>query len=84
MKALDYFFRVKNNPVDKSKGIGIIPYIYKQAYDYYYALWLANEHNKKIDLNAYVPKDIEITIVSPQRKIEHRPFFTFLDEEDNS
>lgn len=84
IKALDYFFRIKGNPVDKKRGIGIIPYVYKQAYDYHYALWLANEHNKQLDLTKYIPKDIEITIESPQRKIEHRPLFTFLDEEENN
>ena len=82
MKALEYFYKVKGNPIDKTKGIGIIPYTYKQAYDYYYHLWLAQEQNKQKDLNEYIPKDIVITIKSPQRQIEKRPLFNFLDNEE--
>ena len=82
-KALEYFYRVKKNPIDKTKGVGIIPYVYKQAYDYYYGLWLAAEENKKKNLSEYIPKDIVVEIKSPQRKIEKRQLFSFLDEEDN-
>lgn len=81
MKALEYFYKVKQHPIDKTKGVGIIPYVYKQAYDYYYALWRASEENKKKDLSEYVPKDIEITIKAPQRQVDKRPLFSFLDEE---
>ena len=48
----------------------------------HYALWLANEQNKGKDLNEYIPKDIEVTIKSPQRQIEKRPLFNFLDDEE--
>ena len=81
MKALDYFYRVKQHPIDKNKGVGIIPYTYKQAYDYYYALWQAEEQNKQKNLNDYIPKDIVVVIPSPQRDIQKRKLFTFLDEE---
>lgn len=82
LKALKYWYEVKKNPVNKNYGLGIIPHIYKQAYDYYYALWLAQEQNKTKDLNDYIPKDIIIEIKSPQRQIEKRKLFTFLDEEE--
>ena len=82
LKALKYWYEVKKNPVNTNYGMGIIPRIYKQAYDYYYSLWLADEQNKKKDLNEYVPKDIVITIAPPQRDVPKRKLFTFLDEEE--
>ena len=42
LKALKYWYEVRKNPVDVDRGVGIIPYIYKNAYDYYYALYLSD------------------------------------------
>lgn len=81
LKALKYQYEVKHNPIDLDKGVGIIPYVYKKAYDYYYALWLGDQQNQQKDLNEYIPKDIEITIRRPEPKIEKRKLFNFLDEE---
>ena len=82
LKALKYWYEVKKHPVNKNYGLGIIPRIYKQAYDYYYALWLAQEQNKQKNLDDYIPKDIVVVIKSPQRQVEKRKLFTFLDEEE--
>ena len=83
LKALKYWYEVKKNPVDLDRGVGIIPYIYKNAYDYYYALYLSDLQNQQIkDYKAFIPKDIEVTITAPQRDIPKRKLFTFLDEED--
>ena len=82
MKALEYFYRIKQHPIDKTKGCGIIPYVYNQAYKYYYNLWLAQEQNKTKDFNDYIPKDIVVKITSPERKPERRRLFTFLEEDD--
>jgi hypothetical protein len=39
-KALIYFYEVKGNSIEKANGgIGIVPFIYKDAFNYYYALW---------------------------------------------
>lgn len=80
--ALTYFHKVQGHPVDKTKGIGIIPYIYGQAKNYYTQLQQAIDNNKEKDINQYIPKDIVIMIKPPQREIEKRKLFTFLDEED--
>ena len=41
-KALIYFYEIKGNSIDKANGgIGIVPYVYKNAYNYYLALWQA-------------------------------------------
>lgn len=84
-KALIYFYEIKGNSIEKANGgIGIVPYTYKQAFDYYYALWQAQQQNKdKIIIN-YQPKIIEITIPSPERKVKKRKLFAFLDDEENT
>ena len=83
-KALYYFYEIKGG--DKSKangGIGIIPYIYQDAYNYHYNLWLAQQKNKDVEVQLYVPKVKEIVIQRPERKIKKRDLFVFLDEEEN-
>lgn len=82
LKALKYWYEVKRHPVDLDRGVGIIVTAYKPAYDYYYALYLAQLENDKKDFNDYIPQDIEIKIVPPERQIIKRKLFTFLDEDD--
>lgn len=82
-KALIYHYEIKGG--DKSKangGIGIVPYVYQHAYEYYYNLWLAKQKNKDVEVELYTPRVKEITIKRPERKIKKRPLFTFLDEEE--
>ena len=81
-KALVYFYEIKGNSIEKANGgIGIVPYVYQQAYNYYLALWQAKQKNQDKILHDYVPKVKEITISRPQRKVKKRELFTFLDEE---
>ena len=82
LKALIYFFEIKGNSIDKANGgIGIVPYVYKDAYNYYYNLWLANQKNNDKIIEEYVPIIKEIKIPVPQRKIKKRNLFSFLDKE---
>ena len=84
-KSLKYFYEIKGNDVKKANGgIGIVPYTYNQAHDYYYALWEAQQKNeKKIEIiQEYIPRVKEIVIVRPQRKPKKRELFTFLDEDE--
>ena len=84
LKTLVYCFEIKKNSLEKANGgIGIVPYEYKNAANYYYALWLANQQNEKKNIQDYVPKQREIIIPVPQRKHRKRRVFTFLDEEVN-
>lgn len=81
-KALIYFYEVKGN--DKSKangGIGIIPYCYKQAYEYYYSLWLAKQKNENKDITTFIPQTKVVRIPVPQRKIRKRRLFCFFEED---
>lgn len=82
-KALIYFYEIKGNSLDRANGgIGIVPYIYQDAYNYYYALWEAQQKNQGKDISNFIPKEKVITISPPQRKIKKRKLFTFLDEEE--
>ena len=82
-KALIYHYEIKGG--DKSKangGIGIVPYVYENAYNYYYSLWEAQQKNKDVKVELYTPKIKEIVIPRPERKVKKRQLFSFLDEED--
>ena len=66
-KALVYFYEVKGNDKSKAKGgIGIIPYVYRDAYNYYYSLWLANQKNEHKVITDYKPVVREVRIPPPQ------------------
>ena len=81
-KALEYYYEIKKGDILKANGgIGIVPYVYKDAYNYHYNLWLAKQKNKDVKVELYVPKVKEITIPRPQRKVKKRSLFEFLDEE---
>ena len=67
LKALIWFFEVKGNSTEKANGgIGIIPYVYKDAYNYYYNLYLAQIVNQEKDIEQYQTKVREIVIQSPK------------------
>lgn len=84
-KALVYFFEIKGNSIEKANGgIGIVPYVYQQAYNYYLALWQAQQKNQDKIIVDYIPKVKEVIIPKPQRKIKKQNLFTFLDEEKES
>lgn len=77
LKTLIYWFEVKGNSIDKANGgIGIIPYIFNEARDYYYKLYLAQLKNLKIDQNFKIETKI-ISIPPPaiERKKSPKLFF---------
>ena len=81
-KALVYFYEVKGN--DKSKangGIGIIPYVYRDAYNYYYSIWLANQKTEDKIVTNYKPIIREVRIPPPQLKPRKRRLFSFFEED---
>jgi hypothetical protein len=84
LKALKYFYEVKRNDISKANGgIGILPYCYQDAYNYYFSLWQAQQKNN-VNIEQYIPKEIEIIIPSPKRKTNKKKIFTFLDKDDVS
>ena len=65
LKTLIWWFEVKGNSVEKANGgIGIIPYIYQQACDYYYTLFLAKKANENKDLS-YLNKNTKTIHIKP-------------------
>lgn len=83
LRSLIYHYEVKGNSVSKANGgIGIVPFVYRDAYNYYYNLFLAQQQNTGKNIESYIPDEIEIKIFSPKRKQITRPRFSFLDEED--
>ena len=80
-KALIYFYEVKGNDKKKANGgIGIIPYCYRDAYNYYYSLWIANQKNEGKVIIDYKPQTREVRIPPPQLKPRKRRFFNFFEE----
>ena len=85
LKALKYFYEIKGNNTEKSNnGIGIVPYIYKDAFNYYYQIWLAQQKNQDFKIEEYHPEEIVIKIPRTERPIKKRQLFTFLDEGDDT
>lgn len=84
LKSLVYFYEVKQNPVEKSNdGIGIVPWVYKQAFNYYYAIWLAQQKNTDKTVENYIPKETEIVIPRPKPKPHKKHLFSFLDDKED-
>lgn len=83
LKSLIYFYEIKGNSLEKANGgIGIVPFVYEDAYNYYYSLFVAQQKNEHKDLDSFIYETREITISSPQRKPRKRQKFSFLDDED--
>lgn len=84
LKALIYGCEIKKTvKIDLARPtIGIIPYIYQDAYNYYYSLWLAEQINAEKDIKSFVPKVEKIQIFSPQRQEMKKHSFKFLMEEE--
>lgn len=81
LKSLIYFYEVKNNPKDKSNnGIGIIPYVYQDAYNYYYNLFMAQQ---MLNETAIITQQIkEIAIEPPKKKGTKKRMFSLGVDED--
>lgn len=82
LKALKWFFEVKKENIEKANGgIGIVPYIYQDAYKYYYSLYLAQQRNEQKH-NDYNVKTKVIVIESPRMWIAPPKLFNLGDDEN--
>jgi len=78
LKALIFHYEINNGDVNKSNGgIGILPYVYQLAFDYYYNVWERQQLNQDLSSNIqeHLPKPIKIIIKPPLRKTGKKPFF---------
>jgi hypothetical protein len=86
LKTLQWWYDIKGNDVERANGaIGIVPYVYKDACNYYYALYLAAVANEDKDLEHYKVKVREFVIEPPTRIIKPPKLFNLddLEEEEN-
>ena len=82
-RSLEYWIDIKKHKYDTSfDSIGIVPKIYNDAKNYFYAIWEAKQKNEGKQFSAYKPKVIEIKIPPPERNLPKRNLFSFLDEEE--
>lgn len=66
LKTLEWWFEIRGSNIQKANdGIGIVPYVYQEAHDYYYTLWLAQTANKLQDIQNYEIKAQKIEIPPP-------------------
>ncbi len=80
LKTLKWFYEIKGNHKSKANGgIGIIPFVYKDALNYYYSLYLAQIANENA-VPQYKIKTKEINIQSPE--VYRKPPRMFNAEED--
>lgn len=83
LKSLIWFYEVKGNSPEKSNGgIGIVPFAYQDAYNYYYSLFVAQSQNATIDIQELTNKVKEVVIPPPEIKLPKR-LFNLEDEDDN-
>lgn len=79
LKSLVYFYEVQNNNIEKSNyAIGIVPFCYQAARDYYYGLWLAQQRNEN---KIIITKEKEVVIKEPRKPGLLKKFFR-LGEDD--
>lgn len=73
-KTLYWWYHIQGHSTSQSNGsIGIIPYAYKQAEQYYYKLYTVNESNK--DKEKTEIKTIEVKVKEPQVVLRQTKFF---------
>lgn len=81
LKTLIYFFEIKGNSIEKANGgIGIVPYVYNDAREYYFRLHEAQKKNEDKEVKNYVKQGKEVVIKPPQRKPKQIKLFNL--EED--
>lgn len=72
LKSLKWYYEIQNNSTDEANGtIGIIPYIYNQALQYYYKLYEATMINRNLDLMELQMPPRHITIMSPRKETKN-------------
>lgn len=86
LKTLVYFYEINHNSIENSKvngvyTLGIVPWVYDEAKQYYYQQYLNQEKNKNKNIENYIPKIKEVTIQPPKKEMKKKKIFTFLDEE---
>lgn len=81
-KTLIWWYELKHNDIEKANGgIGIVPFVYEQASQYYYALYLAQIANEDKDVEHLQSTVREFTIETPRAQRRPPRLFRFKGEE---
>lgn len=85
LRALKYHYEIKHGSKEKAYGrIGIVPYVYDEAHNYYLALWQARQKNEIVakKIEEYITPTLEVHIPIPERKPmkNKRKLFAFLED----
>lgn len=70
LATLRYFYEVKNGDLTKARGIGIVAYVYEEAFEYYTHLATIHDYNSNVAIPTFHQKQIEIN--SPQCRIKKK------------
>ena len=82
LKTLKYFYEIKGGSKEKSNGtIGILPYIYQEAFQYYYGIYQAQQINSHKEIKKSIKN---VTIKPPFVERIKKKYFKFLEEEDKN
>lgn len=82
LKTLVYFFEVQNGSTEQyGNTIGIVPYVYDKARQYFYTVYMAQHLNKNLTKEQTKTKVVEYTIPAPKHRHKKIKLFTF--EEDD-
>lgn len=83
LKTLTYWYQVKNGDVSKSfYGLGIVPYVYNDAYNYYFNIWMAQQVNAEKNIEIIKPKEKKVVIINPIKKPKKKHLNVFLWDEE--
>lgn len=82
LKTLKYIYDIKKMSTDKANGgIGLVPYLYPEAYQYYLSIFESEQANASVNAISATQKTTEITIKEPKSKYKHRLFHLWEVEE---
>lgn len=80
LKSLIYFYEIKGGSKEKANGsIGIVPFLYQNAYDYYYNLFIAQEQTRNVSFQKI---EKEYYIKPPKSVGSKHKFFKLGDENE--
>lgn len=79
-KTLLYFYEIQHHTIEEKykNSLGIVPYVYAEACQYFYSLYLAEQANKD---KVCIDREKIVTIKSPKPKVKKVKLFNL--EEDN-
>lgn len=83
LKTLQWWYEIQHNTIEKANGgIGIIPWVYKDAEKYYYELYQIQERARQMDVAQIQLQVKEFNIEPPKIWVAPPRLFNMNDEEN--